>query len=347
MCQYSAIDGEANDWHMLHLGTMAASGAGLVTIEATAVEAIGRITPGDLGLWDDRTEAALGRVIASIRRYTDANISLQLGHAGRKASSHTPWDGGQALSNAEGAWTTIAPSALPHLPTDPAPHALDEQGLARLREAFAMAAARAARLGVDAVEVHGGHGYLIHQFLSPISNDRRDSYGGSLENRMRFPLELFDAVRSALPDSTPVGFKVSATDWVEGGWDVEQSVALAEALRRRGVDWVAASSGGISPLQKISPAPGYQVPLANRIKADSAARVMAVGLITEPAQANTIIESGQADFVALARAMLYNPRWPWHAAAELNATVSAPRPYWRAPPHQYSKIFSTATTGIR
>jgi NADPH2 dehydrogenase len=347
MCQYSATDGEANDWHLLHLGTMAASGAGLVTIEATAVEAQGRITPGDLGLWDDRTQAALARVIAAIRRYTDAKISLQLGHAGRKGSSHTPWDGGQALSAAEGAWETPAPSALPHLPTDPLPTALDEEGLARIRNAFASAAHRAVRLGVDAIEIHGGHGYLLHQFLSPLSNQRSDSYGGVLENRLRYPLEIFDAVRNAVPDAIPVGFKVSATDWVEGGWDIEQSVVLAGALQNRGVDWVAASSGGVSPLQKIAPAPGYQVPFATRIKAGSGARVMAVGLITEPAQADGIISSGQADMVALARAMLYDPRWPWHAAAALGAKVSAPRPYWRAPPQPLAGIFNDSFTGIR
>jgi 2,4-dienoyl-CoA reductase-like NADH-dependent reductase (Old Yellow Enzyme family) len=347
MCQYSAVSGEANDWHMLHLGTLAASGAGLLTIEATAVEAIGRITPGDLGLWDDRTEAALARIVSSIRKYANTSVSLQLGHAGRKGSSHTPWDGGQALGLAEGAWRTVAPSALPHLVADPAPDALDDAGLDRIRGAFAAAASRAARIGVDAIEIHGGHGYLLHQFLSPVSNRRNDSYGGSLENRMRFPLEVYDAVRAAFPDDKPVGFKVSATDWVEGAWEVEQSVILARALHQRGVDWIAASSGGISPLQKIAPAPGYQVPLAHRIKEGSGAHVMAVGLITEPEQANEVIATGQADFVALARAMLYDPRWPWHAAAALGATVSAPRPYWRAPPHPFAGIFGQTISGIR
>jgi 2,4-dienoyl-CoA reductase-like NADH-dependent reductase (Old Yellow Enzyme family) len=347
MCQYSAVNGAANDWHFTHVNTMALSGAAMFCIEATHVEAIGRITPGCLGLWDDATEAALKPILASVRKHSKAAVAMQLAHAGRKGSSHTPWDGGQQIPLAQGGWQTEGPSALPHKAGEAAPLALDAAGLARIREAFVAAAQRAERLGIDAIELHCAHGYLLHQFLSPIANQRTDQYGGSLQNRMRYPLEVFDAVRAAFPRDRPVGIKVSATDWVEGGWDLAQTIELAHALKKRGVDWIDVSSGGVSPLQKIPLGPGYQVPMAQAIKATAGVTTMAVGLITQPQQAEAVVAVGQADMVALARGMLYDPRWGWHAAAELGGEVSAPPPYWRAPPHEHKDLFGKTTFGTR
>ena len=347
MCQYSAENGEANDWHFTHMNTMALSGAAMFCIEATHVEAIGRITPGCLGLWNDATEAALKPILASIRKHSKAAVGMQLAHAGRKGSSHTPWDGGQLIPIAEGGWQTVAPSALPHKEGEAAPLALDAQGMARIREAFVSAAKRAERLGIDALELHFAHGYLIHQFLSPIANQRTDQYGGSLQNRMRYPLELFDAVRAVFPDHKPVGVKVSATDWVEGGWDLAQTIELAQELKKRGVDWIDASSGGVSPLQKIPLSPGYQVPLAQGIKEATGLTTIAVGLITQPKQAEEIVASGKADMVAMARGMLYDPRWGWHAAAELGGHVSAPPQYWRSQPSTQKELFGKTTFGAR
>ena len=347
MCQYSAVNGEANDWHFTHMNTMALSGAAMFCIEATHVEAIGRITPGCLGLWSDATEAALKPILASIRKHSKAAVGMQLAHAGRKGSSHTPWDGGQLIPVAEGGWQTVAPSALPHKEGEAAPLALDAQGMARIRDAFVSAARRAERLGIDALELHFAHGYLIHQFLSPIANQRTDQYGGSLQNRMRYPLELFDAVRAVFPERKPVGVKVSATDWVEGGWDLAQTIELAQELKKRGVDWIDASSGGVSPLQKIPVGPGYQVPLAQGIKEATGLTTIAVGLITQPKQAEEIVASGKADMVALARGMLYDPRWGWHAAAELGGQVSAPPQYWRSQPSTQKELFGKTTFGAR
>lgn len=347
MCQYSAEDGAASDWHEIHLGQLAFSGAGLLCIEATAVEPAGRISPGDLGLWDDRTEAALDRVLNAVRKYSSTPIAIQLGHAGRKASSREPWNGGQLMLPQEGGWQTFAPSAVPHKDGEAAPQALDADGLARIRDAFAAAATRAARLGIEAVELHGAHGYLLHQFLSPLSNRRTDDYGGSLENRMRFPLEVFDAVRAAFPADRPVGMRVSATDWVEGGWDVDQTIAFAQALKARGVDFIDVSSGGLSPAQKIALGPGYQVPFAAAVKAATGLPTIAVGLITEPAMAEKIVATGEADMVALARGLLYDPRWPWHAAAELGASVTVPRQYWRCQPSGNRNLFGETVTGGR
>ncbi len=347
MCQYVADEGRATAWHLSHLGQLAVSGAGLLFTEATAVEAAGRITPGDLGLWDDVTEAALEPVFAAVRAFSDIPFFMQLGHAGRKGSSATPWEGGQLIAAADGGWETSAASALPQKPGEAAPLELDDAGLARVRQAFVDTARRAIRLGVDGLELHGAHGYLLHEFLSPISNQRSDVYGGSLENRLRYPLEVFDAVRAAMPDDMPLGVKISATDWVDGVWDLAQSIAFAHELARRGVDWITASSGGISPLQKIVPAANYQVPFASAIKEATGVRTFAVGLITEPAQAEAIVANGEADCVALARAMLYDPRWPWHAAAALGATVSTAPSYWRAPPHHYKELFGPTVGGAR
>jgi NADPH2 dehydrogenase len=347
MCQYSAVDGSATDWHFTHINSLALSGAAMFCIEATHVEDIGRITPGCLGLYSDANEAALKPILASVRKHSKAAVAMQLAHAGRKASSNRPWDGGQLIPIAEGGWQTVGPSAVPHKESETAPHALDDAGLKRIRDAFVASTKRAERLGIDAIEVHGAHGYLMHQFLSPISNKRTDQYGGSLENRMRFPLEVFDAVRAAFPDRKPVGIRVSATDWVDGGWDVTQTIAFANELKKRGVDWIDVSSGGVSPLQKIPLGPGYQVPLAQAVKEATGVTTMAVGLITEAKQAEEIVASGKADMVAIARGMLYDPRWGWHAAAELGGEVSAPPQYWRSQPSTQKALFGATTFGAR
>ena len=347
MCQYSAENGEANDWHFTHINTLALSGAAMFCIVATHVEAIGRITPGCLGLWNDATEAALKPILASVRKHSRIAVAMQLAHAGRKGSSHTPWDGGQQIPLAEGGWQTEGPSAVPHKEGELAPLALDALGLKRVRDAFVAAAKRAERLGIDAIELHSAHGYLLHQFLSPISNKRTDQYGGSLQNRMRYPLEVFDAIRAAFPEQKPIGVKVSATDWVGGGWDLAQTIEFAKELKKRGVDWIDASSGGVSPLQKIPLSPGYQVPFAQGIKAATGVTTMAVGLITEAKQAEDIVASGKADMVALARGMLYDPRWGWHAAAELGGQVEAPPQYWRSQPSTQKALFGATTFGTR
>ena len=347
MCQYSAVDGAANDWHFTHINSLALSGAAMFCIEATGVEAIGRITPGCLGLFNDATEAALKPILASVRKHSKAAVAMQLAHAGRKASSHTPWDGGQQIPVSQGGWQAEGPSAVPHKEGETPPLALDAAGLKRIRDAFVATAKRAERLGIDALEVHCAHGYLLHQFLSPISNRRTDQYGGSLENRLRFPLEIFDAVRAAFPANKPVGIKVSCADWVDGGWDIAQTIELAKQLKKRGVDWIDASSGGVSPLQKIPLGPGYQVQFAEAIKHAAGVNTMAVGLITEAKQAEDIVASGKADMVALARGMLYDPRWGWHAAAQLGGHVTAPPAYWRAPPHEQKDLFGATTFGTR
>jgi 2,4-dienoyl-CoA reductase-like NADH-dependent reductase (Old Yellow Enzyme family) len=348
MCQYSASEGSASDWHLIHLGHLAISGAGLLIVEATAVSAEGRITPSDLGLYSDANELALARVLDAVRANSPIGIGMQLAHAGRKASSRAPWEGGKQIRLGEpGAWQAVAPSAVPHSPGEDAPLALDAAGLQRVRDEFARAAQRAARLGLDGLEIHAAHGYLLHQFLSPIANKRDDAYGGSLENRMRFPLEVFDAVRAAFPADKPVWARISATDWVPDGWDIDGTLALAHALKARGCAAIHVSSGGVSPQQAIKVGPGYQVPFARRVKEAIGLPTIAVGLITEPEQAETIIASGEADAIGLARAMLYDPRWPWHAAARLGARVDAPHQYWRSQPREYKDLFENAKFGAR
>jgi NADPH2 dehydrogenase len=347
MCQYSAENGEANDWHFTHINTLALSGAAMFCIEATHVEAIGRITPGCLGLWNDATEAALKPILASVRKHSKIAVAMQLAHAGRKGSSHRPWEGGQLIPVSEGGWQTVGPSAVPHKEGEAAPLALDTAGLARIRDAFVSAARRADRLGIDALELHGAHGYLLHQFLSPIANKRTDQYGGSLQNRMRYPLEVFDAIRGVFPATKPIGVKVSASDWVGGGWDLAQTIEFVKELKKRGVDWIDASSGGVSPLQKIPLSPGYQVPFAQGIREATSVTTMAVGLITEATQAEEIVASGKADMVTLARGMLYDPRWGWHAAAELGGQVDAPPQYWRSQPSTQKALFGATTFGAR
>ncbi|HMC91287.1 MAG TPA: NADH:flavin oxidoreductase/NADH oxidase [Allosphingosinicella sp.] len=341
MCQYSADgEGSATDWHLIHLGNLALSGASLLMIEATAVTPDGRISPDDLGLWSDANEAALGKVLESVRRWSDMPIGIQLGHAGRKASTRVPWEGGAQIAPGEPTgWQTVAPSPVPFLESENPPEALDGEGLARIRDGFVAAAERAARLGLEAIQLHGAHGYLLHQFLSPLSNRRDDEYGGSLENRMRFPLEVFDAVRAAFPAEKPVSMRVSATDWAEGGWDVEQTVAFSQALEARGCAAIHVSSGGLTPAQKIPVGPSYQVPLARAVKQAVGIPVVAVGLITGFEQAEAIVSTGDADAVALARGILNDPRWPWHAAAHLGGKVSAPNQYLRCQPRQYPHLF--------
>jgi 2,4-dienoyl-CoA reductase-like NADH-dependent reductase (Old Yellow Enzyme family) len=346
MCQYSAVDGLATDWHLAHWASLLNSGAGLLTIEATGVVPEGRITPDCLGLWDDKTEAAMGENLQRARKLAPPMpVCLQLGHAGRKASSAAPWRGGQLLSPEQGGWQTVAPSALPHLPTEAAPAALTLDQIAQLRDAFAAAAQRAKRIGIDAIELHGAHGYLLHQFLSPLANQRTDAYGGSLDNRMRFPLEVFAAVRAVFDG--PVGVRVSATDWVEGGWDVAQTQELARRLKALGCDFIHVSTAGVSPLQKIAVGPGYQVPHAREVRQASGLTTMAVGLITEAQQAEDILQAGDADLIAIARAVLYKPRWGWEAAAALGAQVAASPQYWRCLPREAQSIFGDVRIGMR
>ncbi len=343
MCQYSAQDGCMNDWHLIHLGQLALSGAALLTIEATAVVPEGRITYADVGLWDDATEAAMGRVLDGIRRWSDMPIAIQLSHAGRKSSTEVPWKGGAQLPpGATHGWQTEAPSALPFATDGAPPTALDQDGLRRVRDSFADAARRAAGLGIDVIQLHAAHGYLLHQFLSPLSNRRGDEYGGSLENRMRFPLEVFDAVRAAFPADRGVTMRVSGTDWVEGGWDIAGTIAFAQALEARGCDAIHVSSGGLDPRQDIPVGPGYQVPLARAVKQACSMPVVAVGLISDYEQAEAIVGTGDADLIALARTILYDPRWPWHAAAHLGAQVKAPPQYLRSQPRRFRDLFGSS-----
>ena len=338
MCQYSADEGRATDWHIIHLGNLALSGAGLLIIEATSVSPDGRISPDDLGLWSDETEEALGRVLKIVRQFSDMPIAIQLAHAGRKASTRVPWEGGQQIRPEESrGWQTVAPSAVPFAEGEHPPAALDMGGIAAVRVAFAQAAQRAARLGLDAIQIHCAHGYLLHQFLSPLSNQRVDQYGGSLENRMRFPLEIFDAVRSAFPAERPVSVRVSGTDWAEGGWNIEQTMAFAKVLEVRGCDAINVSSGGTTPEQQIPAGPGYQVQRA--VKSATTMPTIAVGLITGYDQAEAIVGTGDADLIAMARTITYDPRWPWHAAAHLGATVKAPKQNLRCQPRRYPHLF--------
>ena len=282
-------------------------------------------------------------MLGILRAQSAMPIAVQLSHAGRKASSRAPWDGGAQIRPDEPrGWQTEAPSAVPHAPGEEAPTALDAAGLERVRRSFVAAAERAARLGLEGIELHGAHGYLLHQFLSPLANRREDAYGGSLENRMRFPLDVFEAVRRAFPADRPVWMRVSATDWVSGGWDLEGTIALSRALEARGCAAIHVSSGGVSPDQQIEVGPHYQVPFAVAVKAAVSIPVIAVGLITEPEAADRVIAEGKADAVSLARGLLYDPRWPWHAAAQLGAQVVAPKQYWRSQPRAYKNLFKSA-----
>lgn len=346
MCQYMSHDGEANDWHLAHWTSLLNSGAGLLTIEATGVTANGRITSGCLGLWDDRTEKALADVLHRARKLAPPMpVCIQLAHAGRKASSAAPWNGGQLVRLDQGGWQPMGPSALPQLPSEPPPVAMTSADLNAVRDAFVAAARRSQRIGIDAIELHAAHGYLLHQFLSPIANQRTDDYGGSLDNRMRFPLEVFAAVRAAFKG--PVGLRVSATDWVEGAWDLAQTTEFALRLKALGCDFIHVSTGGASPLQKITLGPAYQVPFARHIRLATGMTTTTVGLITQPQQAEDILQAGDADLIALARALMYKPRWPWEAAAALGATVTASPQYWRGLPREAQNVFGDVKIGMR
>ena len=331
MCQYSALDGVPNDWHLVHLGSRAVGGAGIVFSEATAVEARGRISAHCLGLWNDAQQEMFARMAAFISAQ-GAVPAIQLAHAGRKASTVPPFAGGGQLPAGEGGWQPLAASPLPFNPADPPPLEMDSAMLAEVVAAFGQSARRAREAGIRLVEVHAAHGYLVHSFLSPLSNQRQDAYGGSLENRARLLMEVLDAVRAEWPGELPLFVRLSCTDWVEGGWDLEQSVAYAHELKKLGCDFIHVSSGGLSTQQQIKAGPDFQVPFAERIKQETGLPTIAVGLITEPEQAEAIIAEGRADMVALGRGMLYNPRWPWHAAAKLGAQVDGPPQYWRGPP---------------
>ena len=328
MCQYSSRDGLPNDWHMVHLGSRAVGGAGLVCVEATAVSPEGRISPGDTGLWSEEHARAF-EPIASFIKSQGARAAIQLAHAGRKASTDVPWRGGKHLSEEQGGWQTLAPSAVP-FGDWPAPREMTREDIETLVLQFADAARHALAAGFDLVELHMAHGYLLHEFLSPLSNRRGDEFGGSLENRARLPLQVAEAVRAVWPDGLPLFARISATDWVEGGWDVEQSVQLSRWLQRRGVDLIDCSSGGLVPGARIPIAPGYQVGFAERIRGEAGVATGAVGLITEPEQAEEIISSGRADAVFLARAVLRDPYWPLHAAKRLGAAAPWPVQYGRA-----------------
>jgi len=331
MCQYSADDGVAGDWHMQHLLQYGYSGAGLITLEATGVERRGRITHGCLGLYSDSCETALSRVISAARRFAGpARFGIQLAHAGRKASARLPWEGGLPLGPAEDPWPVVAPSTIPFSDGWPVPEVLNEEGMERTLNAFVDAARRAARIGFDVVEMHAAHGYLLHEFLSPLSNRRNDAWGGSLENRMRFPLAVASAMRAVLPEEIVLGARITGTDWIEGGWLPDDAVVFSRRLQDLGFGYVCASSGGIIPSVNIPAGPGYNVPFAARIKGETGLATQVVGMIIRPQQAEEIIASGQADMVCLARAFLDDPRWVWHAAEELNATVHYPPQYERA-----------------
>jgi 2,4-dienoyl-CoA reductase-like NADH-dependent reductase (Old Yellow Enzyme family) len=340
MCQYAATDGVANDWHLMHLGQFAVGAAALLFTEATHISPVGRISPRCLGLYSDDGEKELKRVVDFCKQYGVAEMGIQIAHAGRKGSAHPPLDGGGPLTAEAGAWATVAPSALPYADGWHTPKALDEAGLAEVKQQFVDATVRSARAGFTVAELHAGHGYLLHQFLSPISNRREDRYGGDTEGRMRFPLEVFEAVRAAWPKELPLGVRFSATDYVEGGWNLDEAVRFAAALKERGCDFADVTGGGLDPRQKIAVGPGYQVAYAQRIRRETGIATMAVGMITEPRQANDIVAQGQADLVALARGMMFNPRWAWHAAEALGDDAPYSRMYVRAHPSKWPQAFA-------
>ncbi|TRX12506.1 NADH:flavin oxidoreductase/NADH oxidase [Flavobacterium gawalongense] len=329
MCQYSAIDGFANDWHLVHLGSRASGGAGLIIQEATAVSPEGRISPGDLGLWkDEQIEKmqAINRFIGS----QNSIPGIQLAHAGRKASAAAPWEGGRKLDETQGGWDTVAPSAVAYHDNEKAPIALDQSGIQKVISDFKATAKRAVQAGFQVLEIHGAHGYLLHQFLSPLSNFRTDEYGGSFENRIRFTLDIVEAVQSEWPENLPLFVRISATDWADGGWNIKESVQLSKILKEKGVDLIDVSSGGLVSRQQIPLGPGYQVPFAERIKKETAIMTGAVGLITASGQAEEIIATGKADLVLFARESLRNPNLGLTFAQELQADIQWPKQYDRA-----------------
>ncbi len=349
MCQYSAQDGNATDWHLFHWSNMLNSGAGVFIVEATAVNPSGRITPHCLGLYNDSTQKSLSDKLIRARNLAPRMpVFIQLAHAGRKASSASPWSGGQLLELTNGGWPTVSSSAIPHLPGERKPHQLTQLEIDNITADFVQAAKRINNIGcVDGIELHAAHGYLLHQFLSPISNKRGDAYGGSLENRLRFVTEIFTGIRDVWKGV--LGVRISATDWVEGGWDIEDSIKLVKRLKELGCDYIHVSSAGISPLQKISLGPNYQIPFAKIIKQQTNIPTIAVGLITDPLQAQEIIHKEEADCVALARAFLWNPRWAWQAANTLRekGVIESSSQYWRCVPRDASDIFADIKLGQR
>jgi len=332
MCQYSADDGSATDWHMMHLGMLANSGAALVVVEATHVERSGRITHGCLGLYSDDNELALARVIAQCRRAGTARFGIQLAHSGRKGSAERPWEGGGALKAGADPWPTMAASAIPFGDNWHVPRVVTEEDMARVREAFVSSAKRALRIGFDAIELHMAHGYLMHGFMSPISNKRADAFGGSLENRLRFPIEVARAVRAAVPKDIPLGARITGSDWREGGLTPDDAVAIAKALKGAGLDFICVSSGGVAADIRNPSEPGYNVPIAERVRREAGIATRTVGLIVKPEQAEQIVADGKADMVSMARCFLDDPHWGWHAAKALGADVARPRQYLRAGP---------------
>jgi 2,4-dienoyl-CoA reductase-like NADH-dependent reductase (Old Yellow Enzyme family) len=345
MAQYSGnAANEATDWHLMHYGNLAVSGPGLVILEATAVEPRGRVGQYDIGLWTDAQAASLKRVLGFCRHYGKAAIGIQLAHSGRKGSTARPWDGLAYQGEAEGGFTPVSGSDIPY-PGRPTPVVLDHAGLAEVKACFVAATRRAAAIGFDLVEVHAAHGYLLQSFLSPLSNSRNDEYGGDLAGRMRFPLEVFAAMRAAWPADRPMGVRVNGSDWMEGGWTLDEAVVFARALKDLGCDYVCASSGGSHPDQKLDVGPGYQVPMARRIRAEAELPSMAVGLINEPAQAEQAIRDGAADLVALGRGMTYDPRWAWHAAEALRETAEFAPQYARSHPSMRFGDFTRLVPG--
>ena len=327
MCQYSADDGSMTDWHLVHLGQLACSGAGLMVLEATHVTREGRISHGCSGLYSEHNEAAMARVIAACRRISRNPIGVQIGHAGRKASSQVPWEGREWLRPDQSPWPTVAPSAIPFADGWPVPHELTVPEIQQLVRDFVASTLRAKRIGLDAVELHSAHGYLLHEFLSPLSNQRKDDYG---KNRMKFPLEVAAAVRESWPKERALGARITATDWAEGGLGADDAVAYARELKRLGFDFVCVSSGGLVGHQRLTVMPGYQVGFAEKIKQTVPIAVRAVGMIADPGQAEDIVASGRADMVAMARAFLDNPRWVWHAAERFGVKVDYPPQYERS-----------------
>lgn len=332
MCQYSAHDGVVGDWHTTHLGMLANCGAGLVIIEMTDVERRGRITHGCVGIYSDECEDALTRVVAHCKRIGTAKFGIQIAHAGRKASSQRPWEGGQGLKEDQDPWQTIGPSAIPFGAAWPAPRPMTEEDIAHVRDAYIDGAKRAVRAGFDTIQLHGAHGYLIHAFASPISNRRNDSYGGDLKGRIKFSLEVLRGMRAVVPKDYPLGIRISAVDWIDGGLVIEDAVQWVSAMKESGLDYVDISSGGVSAEVRTPTTPGYNVPLAEKIKRETGVPTSVCGLIATPKQAEEIVASGKADMVALGRAMLENPHWAWIAAKELGADVARPNQYLRVAP---------------
>jgi len=347
MCQYACHeDGRANDWHLMHWANLLNGGAGLFMIEATAVSPQGRITPNCLGLWDDETAAALSDTLGRARRLAPpVPVCLQIAHSGRKGSSAQPWHGGMMIDKAHGGWETVAPSPLALLPGEEPPHEIDAAGLQAIQQAFVETAKRAQHMGLEMIELHGAHGYLLHEFLSPIANQRADNFGGSFENRVRFPLQVFKAMREVF-DGT-FGMRLSATDWIDGGWTLEETTALSLLLKDAGANFIHISSAGIAPQQQIKIGPGYQVPFAKHVKEKTGMPTIAVGLITDPHQAEAVLAEGSADMVAIGRSFLYKPRWGWEAAAALGGKVQATSQYWRSLPKEANGIFGDAKIGMR